>query len=50
MVQAVKNNPENVPATLNLAGNYIGNAGKTALREAQDHAYELYGVELDLEF
>jgi hypothetical protein len=48
--QAVKNNPENLPATLGLTRNYFGNSGKTALLEAMDHAYELFDAEITLEF
>jgi hypothetical protein len=49
-VQALKNNPENMPSFLVLTQNYIGNAGRTALKEALEDIFDLYEVEMTIEF
>lgn len=49
-VQAMKNNAENMPATLLLTQNYISNAGKVAIKEAMEDMFDLYEREMVIEF
>ena len=44
-MQALKNNAENMPETINLLQNYINGAGQVALLEAVEDIAELYGVQ-----
>jgi hypothetical protein len=48
LLQAIKNNAEAVPALILLQQNYMGNAGRTALKEALEDAYDMFQVELTI--
>jgi hypothetical protein len=49
-LQALKNNPENMPTSVGLTMNYISNAGRTALKEALEDIFELYEKEMEVKF
>lgn len=46
----MKNNAENMPATLLLTQNYVSNTGKVAIKEAMEDMFDLYEREMVIEF